>query len=127
VPKTKKDMNHAIGQRVRALRARHRWTLSALGRRIGLSASQLSQIERGKSEISVSLVRDVALAFGVAIGWLIVGNVEDQVYEDELVTRAMKDPEFRTVVERLAGSKYGQGDWGVCPFIYEATAHMVDQ
>lgn len=120
------DLNHAIGQRIRVLRGRHRWTLSHLGSRIGLSASQLSQIERGKSEISANLVRDVALEFGVAIGWLLVGDSDAEVYEDELVARAMKDSTFRQVVERLAGSKYGQGEWGVCPFIYEATAHMVD-
>jgi transcriptional regulator with XRE-family HTH domain len=57
-----------LGRRLRALRNEQGLTLAQLGRRVGLSASYLSQIERGVSMPSLSRLTTIASALGVEIG-----------------------------------------------------------
>lgn len=127
----KTNINHAIGCRMRGLRNTHGWTLSTIGKRIGRSASQVSQIERGKYEISAALAQKIAKALNVKLSWLIVGSNEVLCDDygagaDSLIKTAMEDSEFKTMASRLAQMKLRSGDYGEAQYIYEAVCKLVD-
>jgi XRE family aerobic/anaerobic benzoate catabolism transcriptional regulator len=54
-----------MGRRVRALRARHRYTLNELAARAGLSPRFLVEVEAGKANISVRKLAGLARALGL--------------------------------------------------------------
>ncbi|WP_329560705.1 cupin domain-containing protein [Kitasatospora sp. NBC_01266] len=56
-----------VGARVRDYRQMRRLTLRALGEAAGVSPSFLSQLENGRTEASVSSLRRIALALGIAV------------------------------------------------------------
>jgi transcriptional regulator with XRE-family HTH domain len=116
---------------MRGLRNTQCWTLATLGKRIGRCASQVSQIERGKYEISVALAQKIAKALNVKLSWLIAGNGEALcndygVGAESLIKAAMEDAEFKTMVSRLAQAKLGSGDYGDTRYLYEAVCKLVD-
>jgi transcriptional regulator with XRE-family HTH domain len=57
-----------LGKRLRALRNERGFTLAQLGRQVGLSASYLSQIERGVTMPSLSRLATIAGALDVEMG-----------------------------------------------------------
>ncbi len=57
-----------LGKRVKALRRERGLTLVQLGQRVSLSASYLSQIERGVTMPSLSRLTAIAEALGVGVG-----------------------------------------------------------
>src|SRR5229473_6477559 len=62
------DANHLLagmGRRVRALRARHGYTLNELAARAGLSPRFLVEVEAGNANISVRKLAGLARALGV--------------------------------------------------------------
>jgi XRE family aerobic/anaerobic benzoate catabolism transcriptional regulator len=69
-----------LGERVRAWRTEHRMTRRMLSGASGVSERYLAQLESGRGNISVLLLRKVALAMGVA--------VERLVEEEERAPRA---------------------------------------
>ena len=69
-----------LGERVRAWRTEHGMTRRHLAGASGVSERYLAQLEAGRGNISVLLLRKVARAMGVA--------VEQLVKEDEGVDRA---------------------------------------
>ncbi len=72
-----------LGQRVRQFRKARRLSLSELGSRVGLSASFLSQLERGKCNASFGSLRKVSDALGVPLASL----VSDQQPSGERLVR----------------------------------------
>lgn len=60
-----------VGQRIRELREERALTLAELGRRVGVSASALSQIERGKTRPAVGTLSALAGELGVTVDGLI--------------------------------------------------------
>jgi transcriptional regulator with XRE-family HTH domain len=58
---------HSLGKRLRALRKEQRLTLVQLGQQVGLSASYLSQIERGVAMPSLARLTAVASALDVEV------------------------------------------------------------
>lgn len=54
-----------LGERIRALRTARRLSVRAVATRAGLSASFLSQFERGLSDVSVGSLRKICHAIGV--------------------------------------------------------------
>jgi transcriptional regulator with XRE-family HTH domain len=60
------DVSH-LGGRLRAERLRHGLSLRALARRIGVSASMVSQIETGRSRPSVSTLYAMTTALGISL------------------------------------------------------------
>jgi transcriptional regulator with XRE-family HTH domain len=61
------DPADRIGPRLAALRAERSWPVSELARRVGVSASLISQIERGQSRPSVSTLVAIARAIDVPV------------------------------------------------------------
>jgi transcriptional regulator with XRE-family HTH domain len=72
---THDDHDH-VGARLRRLRLSQKITLTDLSRRLGVSKSQISQVERGLSNPSLSLLRSLANALDVPLFTLFV---EDEV------------------------------------------------
>ncbi|MBN9274620.1 MAG: helix-turn-helix transcriptional regulator, partial [Mesorhizobium sp.] len=58
-----------VGQRLRLMRQRRKWTLSDLSERTNTSVGMLSQIERGLSSPSIRTLQRLADTFAVPIGW----------------------------------------------------------
>ncbi|MGI9861761.1 cupin domain-containing protein [Moorella naiadis] len=52
----------AVGKRIRSLRKQRGLSLQHLAEKVGISYSYLSQIENGKTNLSVSLLKDIASA-----------------------------------------------------------------
>ena len=59
----------SLGERIRALRSEQGLTLVQLGQRVGLSASYLSQIERGVTMPSLTRLTTIANALNVEVGY----------------------------------------------------------
>lgn len=60
-------MDLKIGSRIRAERKKRKLTLHEMSRRTGLTPSFLSQVERGKSSLSVDSLKKIADALGLRI------------------------------------------------------------
>jgi XRE family aerobic/anaerobic benzoate catabolism transcriptional regulator len=67
-----------LGERVRAWRTAHGMTRKALAEGSGVSERYLAQLEAGQGNISVLLLRKVALAMGVAVERLIREEESDE-------------------------------------------------
>jgi transcriptional regulator with XRE-family HTH domain len=63
-----------IGERLRALRQLRRQTLREVSERAGLSESFLSQLERGRTNVSISSLQRIASALGVEISDVFAGD-----------------------------------------------------
>ena len=61
---------HGVGPQLKALRTRHELSLRDLAARTGLSATMLSQVERGVTEPSLSTLRRLAGVFGESVASL---------------------------------------------------------
>jgi transcriptional regulator with XRE-family HTH domain len=67
--------DQALGARLRAERERRNLSLSELARRLGVTASLISQIETGKSKPSVVTLYDIASELGLSVDELLfTGN-----------------------------------------------------
>jgi transcriptional regulator with XRE-family HTH domain len=64
-----------LGKRLRALRNEWGLTLAQLGKQVGLSASYLSQIERGVAMPSLSRLTTIASALDVEMGYFFEDDV----------------------------------------------------
>jgi transcriptional regulator with XRE-family HTH domain len=84
------DETAALGAGIRRERTRQSLTLAQLADRAGLSASALSQIERGVTDPSISSLRRISTALGVPFFQFLVQNESP----DPVVRRA----ERRTIV-----------------------------
>jgi transcriptional regulator with XRE-family HTH domain len=62
-----------LGARLRAERLRHGMSLREMARRLGMSASALSQIETGKAQPSVSKLFDIVNLLGTSLDGLLAG------------------------------------------------------
>lgn len=71
-----------LGTKVRELRKSRQWTIAELSSRLGISESYLSQMESGRVDPSISLVRKLAAVFQVSIAVFF-----DTEYEKPIVTR----------------------------------------
>jgi putative transcriptional regulator len=60
--------------RIRVLRAEHKWSQAELGERIGVSRNSVNAIENGRHDPSLPLAFRIAKQFGLRV---------DQVFEDE--------------------------------------------
>ena len=64
-----------LGERLRALRNERELTLAQLGQKVSLSASYLSQIERGETMPSLSRLTTIAKALDVEVGYFFEDDV----------------------------------------------------
>jgi len=56
-----------IGENIKRLRKKHRWTQGEVVKRLGISTPAFSNIERGKTDINISRLREIANLFNVSI------------------------------------------------------------
>lgn len=61
----------ALGQRIKALRARHQLTLEQLSQRSGVSRAMLSTIERGEKSPTLPIIVRIAAGFGLTLSTLL--------------------------------------------------------
>ncbi|WP_206789697.1 helix-turn-helix domain-containing protein [Amycolatopsis sp. MtRt-6] len=61
---------HSLGSQLKTLRTRHGMSLRDLAARSGVSATMLSQVERGVTEPSLSTLRRLAEVFGESVASL---------------------------------------------------------
>jgi transcriptional regulator with XRE-family HTH domain len=65
-----------LGQEIRKLRKARAKTLAEIALATGRSISFISQLERGRAEISISDLRRVAHSLGVPLGWFFVSETK---------------------------------------------------
>jgi transcriptional regulator with XRE-family HTH domain len=63
----------AVGRRIRELRG-FDTTQAEFSRRIGVSQSYLSAVERGRNEIGAEVLLAISREFGRSIEWLLTGK-----------------------------------------------------
>jgi transcriptional regulator with XRE-family HTH domain len=68
------DPGTGLGPRLRLVRASHRLSVRELARRVGCSASLISQIERGVSVPSVGVLYSLATELGSSLDYLLFGS-----------------------------------------------------
>ena len=68
------DPGAGLGPRLRLVRASHRLSVRELARRVGCSASLISQIERGVSVPSVGVLYSLATELGSSLDYLLFGS-----------------------------------------------------
>jgi transcriptional regulator with XRE-family HTH domain len=76
-----------LGAQIRDLRKARNLTLAALADRIARSIGYLSQIERGKSAVTISALQEIADALGVQIAWFFQAQHPVDAAEAETVVR----------------------------------------
>lgn len=62
-----------LGKRVRALRLDRGWTQEELAHRSGLNRSYMSEVERGRSDVSLSTLQKIARPLGISLAELLSG------------------------------------------------------
>jgi transcriptional regulator with XRE-family HTH domain len=77
-----------LGSQIRDLRKARNLTLASLAERIERSIGYLSQIERGKSAVTISALQEIADALGVQIAWFFQGHQPGDPSEAETVVRS---------------------------------------
>jgi DNA-binding XRE family transcriptional regulator len=60
-----------FGARVRDLRKERRWTQLYMAIHFGIDRSHISDVERGRKSMTLSLVEVVALGFGISVSKLL--------------------------------------------------------
>ena len=68
------DPGTGLGPRLRLVRAWRRLSVRELARRVGCSASLISQIERGVSVPSVGVLYSLATELGSSLDYLLFGS-----------------------------------------------------
>ena len=76
-----------LGRQIRDLREARRMRLAELATAIGKSIGYVSQIERGRSEISISTLKAISEALGVNISWFFQGYDPSEPAEHGYVVR----------------------------------------
>lgn len=92
----REDLREHIGLRFKQVRQVLRLTMVALAERIGTTNGYISQIESGKTLVSIPLLISLKQVFGVNVDWLLTGQGEMFEQRGELEElRARPDPETR--------------------------------
>lgn len=97
-----------IGNRIQGLRETRGWTLQELARRTGLSASFLSQLERGRCSVSITSLDRIATELGVSVGYFFpqIHNGRNRTRADERATIRIGGSQLS--YEKLAGDFAGR-------------------
>ena len=90
-----------LGARLRAERLRQGMSLREMARRLGMSASALSQIETGKAQPSVSKLFDIVNLLSTSLDGLLAGApVQVQPAEQRARPRAAEGPQAHAALTR---------------------------
>jgi transcriptional regulator with XRE-family HTH domain len=67
------DIRVRLGDRVRTLRRERRWTQVEMAEMLGVDRSYLSEIENGKKDPSLRVLKTIADGFGTSLSKLLQG------------------------------------------------------
>jgi transcriptional regulator with XRE-family HTH domain/mannose-6-phosphate isomerase-like protein (cupin superfamily) len=98
------DLSTGLGARLRLAREERRLSVREVARRIGCSASLISQIERGVSAPSVGVLYSLATELGSSLDYLLSGS--DQARRTDI--RPRPDPAQAAGESRPAAGESGQ-------------------
>jgi XRE family transcriptional regulator, aerobic/anaerobic benzoate catabolism transcriptional regulator len=99
---------HRLGARIRAARARRGMTRKLLARDSGVSERYLAQLETGKGNISITLLRRVAAAMGLPLAELVSEEPERPVEFSLLMQTILRlSPAELAEARRLLGRAFG--------------------
>jgi transcriptional regulator with XRE-family HTH domain len=104
-----------LGERLRGLRTQRGLSLTQLEAEIDISSSFLSQVESGKSDISISRLLRLADFFQVDLGELVGGNRAER-----LPLEVMRDGDGDVLIsrsERVTTRFLGHSQWQLAPRI----------
>lgn len=76
------DLLKTLGERIRATRKEHNVTQERLAELADLNLSYMSEIERGRANVSLCIVNSIAEALGISIAELLVGISDGKASED---------------------------------------------
>lgn len=76
-----------IGRQIRDLRKARRITITELASRIERSVGYVSQIERGLSAVSITVLQQIAGALDVQVSWFFQGNAAAPKEERDVIVR----------------------------------------
>lgn len=76
-----------IGRQIRDLRKARRVTITELAGRIDRSVGYVSQIERGLSAVSITVLQQIASALDVQVSWFFQGNAVAPKEERDIIVR----------------------------------------
>ena len=76
-----------IGRQIRDLRKAKRMTIAEVAAGINRSVGYVSQIERGLSAVSITVLQQIATALDVQVSWFFQGNAVAPREEREIVVR----------------------------------------
>lgn len=62
-----------LGKRIRSLRKDRGWTQEELAHRSGLNRSYMSDVECGRSDLSLSTLQKIARPLGISVAELLTG------------------------------------------------------
>ncbi|HFL3151583.1 TPA: helix-turn-helix domain-containing protein [Clostridioides difficile] len=99
----------AIGQRIKIARIKKRLTQDTVSEMVNVTPSHMSNIETGKSTVSLQTLISIANVLGVSIDELLCDTILDSkvVFEKELsdILKDCNDYEIRVLVDILKASK----------------------
>lgn len=82
----------AIGTRIKEHRAKKKWTQEMLASAVGISNPHMSNIERGRTKVSLGTLTDIANALNTTLDELICDNlVRGKVVFDEEISQELKE------------------------------------
>ena len=102
---------HRLGERVRRLRARHGVTRKILARESGVSERYLAQLETGRGNVSIMLLRQIAQALNAPLDQMINVGPEpsaELAHAIELLRRL--PPQALTEADRWLSQTFGGSD-----------------
>jgi len=67
------DIRARLGNRIRTLRKKHDWTQVELAEMLGIDRSYLSEIETGKKDPSLRVLKTIADGFNLTLSQLLKG------------------------------------------------------
>lgn len=82
----------AIGTRIKERRTKKKWTQEMLASEVGISNPHMSNIERGKTKVSLGTLLDIANALDATLDELLCDNlVRGKAVFDEEISRELQE------------------------------------
>ena len=88
-----KNRHTPLCKKIKYLRQQHNWSQEELARRIGISAPSVSKIEAGVTDITLSGIKQIAMAFELSIAELL--SMPDGPFKKSVAPSALAECEAR--------------------------------